>query len=127
MHREKQQLLPCLIVKCVDRKGVHVVTVNDGKMMRKPIVRYLNFSMTVIVNVPGMAPEDRLLLYRRYYIPVSTNSVLIICRDNLAHSLERFKNSACAPVDEVGFILIDGRASLNHKTSEDSRSIYRYY
>lgn len=88
--------LPCYL-NALTGKGVHVVTVNDYLARRdaetnRPLFEFLG--MTIGVNVPGMAPEDKRAAYAD--ITYATNSELGFdyLRDNLAHSAqERFQNS----------------------------------
>ncbi|MFY1027024.1 preprotein translocase subunit SecA [Actinobacillus seminis] len=123
--------LPCYL-NALTGKGVHVVTVNDYLARRdaetnRPLFEFLG--MTVGVNVPGMAPEDKRAAYAAD-ITYATNSELGFdyLRDNLAHSAqERFqKQLHYALVDEVDSILIDEARTplIISGPSEDSSDLY---
>ncbi|MDY4280803.1 MAG: preprotein translocase subunit SecA [[Pasteurella] mairii] len=123
--------LPCYL-NALSGKGVHVVTVNDYLARRdaetnRPLFEFLG--MTVGVNVPGMAPEDKRAAYAAD-ITYATNSELGFdyLRDNLAHSAqERFqKQLHYALVDEVDSILIDEARTplIISGPSEDSSELY---
>ncbi|MFC0308987.1 preprotein translocase subunit SecA [Gallibacterium trehalosifermentans] len=113
-------------------KGVHVVTVNDYLARRdaetnRPLFEFLG--MTVGVNVPGMAPEDKRAAYAAD-ITYATNSELGFdyLRDNLAHTMhERFQRPLhYALVDEVDSILIDEARTplIISGQAEDSSELY---
>ena len=123
--------LPCYL-NALSGKGVHVVTVNDYLARRdaetnRPLFEFLG--MTVGVNVPGMAPEDKRAAYAAD-ITYATNSELGFdyLRDNLAHSAqERFqKQLHYALVDEVDSILIDEARTplIISGPAEDSSELY---
>ena len=123
--------LPCYL-NALSGKGVHVVTVNDYLARRdaetnRPLFEFLG--MTVGINVPGMAPEDKRAAYAAD-ITYATNSELGFdyLRDNLAHSAqERFqKQLHYALVDEVDSILIDEARTplIISGPAEDSSELY---
>ncbi|PJG84492.1 preprotein translocase subunit SecA [Conservatibacter flavescens] len=123
--------LPCYL-NALTGKGVHVVTVNDYLARRdaetnRPLFEFLG--MTVGVNVPGMAPQEKRDAYAAD-ITYATNSELGFdyLRDNLAHSpLERFQRPLhYALVDEVDSILIDEARTplIISGQAEDSSELY---
>lgn len=124
--------LPCYL-NALTGKGVHVVTVNDYLARRdaetnRPLFEFLG--LTVGVNVPGMAPEEKRAAYRAD-ITYSTNSELGFdyLRDNLAHDKnDRFQRELhYALVDEVDSILIDEARTplIISGPSEDATQIYQ--
>ncbi|AWI51928.1 preprotein translocase subunit SecA [Actinobacillus porcitonsillarum] len=124
--------LPCYL-NALTGKGVHVVTVNDYLARRdaetnRPLFEFLG--LTVGVNVPGMAPEEKRVAYRAD-ITYSTNSELGFdyLRDNLAHDKnDRFQRELhYALVDEVDSILIDEARTplIISGPSEDATQIYQ--
>ncbi len=123
--------LPCYL-NALSGKGVHVVTVNDYLARRdaetnRPLFEFLG--MTVGVNVPGLAPEEKRAAYAAD-ITYATNSELGFdyLRDNLAHSAQdRFqKQLHYALVDEVDSILIDEARTplIISGPAEDSSELY---
>ncbi|WP_040977171.1 preprotein translocase subunit SecA [Necropsobacter massiliensis] len=123
--------LPCYL-NALSGKGVHVVTVNDYLARRdaetnRPLFEFLG--MTVGVNIPGLAPEEKRAAYAAD-ITYATNSELGFdyLRDNLAHSAQdRFqKQLHYALVDEVDSILIDEARTplIISGPAEDSSELY---
>ncbi len=123
--------LPCYL-NALSGLGVHVVTVNDYLARRdaetnRPLFEFLG--MTVGVNVPGLAPEEKRAAYAAD-ITYATNSELGFdyLRDNLAHSAEeRFQKALhYALVDEVDSILIDEARTplIISGPAEDSSELY---
>ncbi len=123
--------LPCYL-NALTGKGVHVVTVNDYLARRdaetnRPLFEFLG--MTVGVNVPGLAPEEKRAAYAAD-VTYATNSELGFdyLRDNLAHSVqERFQRPLhYALVDEVDSILIDEARTplIISGPSQDSSELY---
>ena len=124
--------LPCYL-NALTGKGVHVVTVNDYLARRdaetnRPLFEFLG--LTVGVNVPGMAPEEKRAAYLAD-ITYSTNSELGFdyLRDNLAHDKNaRFQRELhYALVDEVDSILIDEARTplIISGPAEDATQIYQ--
>ncbi|NBI12686.1 preprotein translocase subunit SecA [[Haemophilus] felis] len=123
--------LPCYL-NALTGKGVHVVTVNDYLARRdaetnRPLFEFLG--MTVGVNVPGLAPQQKREAYAAD-ITYATNSELGFdyLRDNLAHSAQdRFQRYLhYALVDEVDSILIDEARTplIISGQAEDSSELY---
>ncbi|OOF70974.1 preprotein translocase subunit SecA [Rodentibacter caecimuris] len=113
-------------------KGVHIVTVNDYLARRdaetnRPLFEFLG--MTVGVNIPGLAPEEKRAAYAAD-VTYATNSELGFdyLRDNLAHAKEqRFQRQlGYALVDEVDSILIDEARTplIISGQAEDSSALY---
>ncbi|MGF1546310.1 MAG: preprotein translocase subunit SecA [Thiotrichales bacterium] len=112
---EGKTLMATLAVylNALERKGVHVITVNDYLARRDSewmgrLYRYLGLSVGVIVN--GLSHEERQQAYQAD-ITYGTNNEFGFdyLRDNMAFSLEsRVQRSLnFAIVDEVDSILID--------------------
>ncbi|KGQ69913.1 preprotein translocase subunit SecA [Chelonobacter oris] len=123
--------LPCYL-NALTGRGVHVVTVNDYLARRdaetnRPLFEFLG--MTVGVNIPGLAPEQKRAAYAAD-VTYATNSELGFdyLRDNLAHSpQDRFQRPLYyALVDEVDSILIDEARTplIISGQAEDSSDLY---
>ena len=125
-------LLPCYL-NALSGKGVHVVTVNDYLARRdsdwsRPF--YTLLGMTVVVNIPGMNPEEKRAAYA-CDVTYGTNNEFGFdyLRDNMAYSLEQKvqRELNYALVDEVDSVLIDEARTplIISGAAENSSKLYQ--
>lgn len=122
-----------LYLNALERKGAHLVTVNDYLALRDAewmgkVYRYLGMSVGTVVH--GRSDEDKQKAYRSH-ITYGTNNEFGFdyLRDNMKESIERYtqRDLHYAIVDEVDSILIDEARTplIISGPAEQSAALYR--